>query len=641
MKKSINKLFIIILSVLMILSLSITSGCSNAEQIASDSASSASDSGNTEKDIINYTTAITADLPNEVDVSNYKTYYFDSKNGDDSNSGRSVLVPKKTLSAASEIAALANENYPIRLLFKRGSEFFGRLVLTGFTATADKPLIVSDYGNDSSPSPKFLGLSSDTSSSYEVVRLTESNTRISNLEITDKYAYQGINICAIRAGKIENVVIENCYVHDVNFFTDENFDENNPPDTAEELDAICPEFNKDGSYGRYYYRYNGGIIFSNNTPQSIGASWFENVYAINNFVERVARTGIYMYTKWSNCPGVGYGNNKFVEQSDRYNDAEKGIGYFMHKNVNFIGNRLNVIGGDGIVLAGIDSFLEGNVCYRANYLGRTGKPNAQGVSTRYYNGGIWVYNSENVYFQGNEAAYTFYRNGSGDGEGFDIDNSCKNVYFQYNYSHHNEGGGILICNMSASLTYYDKDGNVLKTDTVLGDWRNNYCRNNVFAYNGTMLEATKSAFITIARRVNEFYAYNNTVILGDIPGQDIIHIEDQQSSAAHYYANNIFYSKSNMEIGARFSVDLLSSKTCENNLYYGVGCDLNDKVGAMKGVDPLISLPDEFDGLDKIAQFRGSEPKLFTNGKLINGALSEDISGNSAENISYLGAFCK
>ncbi len=595
----------------------------------------------------NYVETITYSAPKTVDIAGYNTYYFDGVGGNDQNSGKSQLAPKKSLSEMAKIASMTSPDYPVRILLKRGSEFSGKLTLTGYTASAEKPLIISDYGNAENM-PKLVGLNNDTDTSYSVIRLTESNTRISNLEITDPYAYQGINVYAVRVGKMENIVIEGCYVHDVNFFWDEQVhDPDNPPTTLDELDEICPEFNKLGSYGRYYYRTNGGIIFQNDTKASVGASWYENVYAINNVVERVARTGIYMSTKWSNAPGVGYGYNKFVEENDKYNDAEKGIGYFMHKNVNFCGNKLNVIGGDGIVIAGIDSFLEGNVCYRANYLGRAGRPTAQGQPKPYFNAAIWCYNSNNLYFQNNEAAYTFLRNGAGDGEGFDIDNACKNIYFQYNYAHHNEGGGLLVCNTTASLLRYDKDGNCISpngmAESLLGAWGNNYCRNNVFAYNGKASDSSRSAFVTIARQTDNFYCYNNTVILGVNSKQNIIN-QEESPACIHTYANNIFYSEN--EVDGAYSI--FSGKTTfDNNLYYNVGTPYIDKREADKvlettqitDVNPQISSINEFDGFDKAFKFKANNQEVYNLGKILDSSLKYDLNGKLTVGVKYLGAF--
>lgn len=594
---------------------------------------------------ITYSVPTASEPPAEIDYTGYTTYYFDGEGGNDSNSGLKELAPKRTLSALTQLAREASEENPMRFLLRRGSEFSGLLQLTDYEVSEEKPLVIGAYGDEEDGMPVLTGAGNNTDTAYAVILVTQSNTRIYDLEITDPYAYQGIYVNTVRAGATENVVIENCFVHDVNFFWDDRFDPNNPPSDPGDLDSICPEANSTGAgYGRAYYRNYGGIIFYNNTSTMVGASWFENVYVRNCTVERVARTGIYMATRWSNAPGVGYGNNKFVDGSDKtdeYNDVKNGIGYFMHKNVNFVGNRLDLIGGDGIILAGKDSFLEGNTCYRANYLGRTGRPVGSNAAYQYFNAAVWVFDSDNVVFQNNEVAYTFLRNGAGDGEGFDIDNSSVNIYFQYNYAHHNEGGGLLLCNNTAGLLRYDAQGNVVspngQTEQLLGEWGNNYVRNNVFAYNGLASDPSRSAFLTLARKVDDLYCYNNTVILGEIDGQRIINIEDVQAIDGHYYANNLFYSAE--PASARMNIGLLNSPVFEHNVYYNLSGAYSETDETPETFDPQIDLPDSYEGMQTIASFAGSEARLYSLGVLVNGALSKDILGTAAEGIAYIGAF--
>lgn len=608
--------------------------------------------GETEKPVppadkeITYVSAPESEPPAQVDYEGYTTYYFDASAGNDTNSGRNALAPKRTLSHMNELVRTADEYHPVRFLLKRGSRFAGELNLSGYTATKEKPLVLDAYGDEKDGYPILTGSGRNTDTAYAVILLSESNTRIYNLEITDPYAYQGVYINTVRAGATTDIVVENCYVHDVNFFWDEKFDENNPPSDPDDLDSICPEANLAGtSYGRAYYRNYGGIIFYNNTSVSTGASWFENVYVRGCTVERVARTGIYMATRWSNCPGVGYGNNKYVDGSDKtdeYNDVKKGIGYFMHKNVNFVGNRIDLVGGDGIILAGKDSFLENNVCYRANYLGRRGRPVGTNAAYQYFNAAVWVYDSDNVVFQGNEAAYTFLRNGGGDGEGFDIDNSCVNVYFQYNYAHHNEGGGLLLCNNTTPLYRYDTEGNIVspngQMESLLGEWGNNYVRNNVFAYNGNASDPSRSAFLTMARQVDDLYCYNNTVVLGNIHNQAIINIEDSQAIKGQYHANNLFYSAD--PCSARMNTGLLNDPVFENNLYYNLGdAYLGADSDPILDLDPKIVLPDSYDGKDVLSSFAGKEAKLYEAGVPVDRSLDKDILGSSTQKIAYIGAF--
>lgn len=94
-------------------------------------------------------------------------------------------------------------------------------------------------------------------------------------------------------------------------------------------------------------------------------------------------------------------------------------------------NYVEDIGGDGIVPWATDYVLvEHNIAHKCN---------SRSVN---YNAGIWPWSADNSIFQLNEAAFT---QGTKDGQGFDSDYNSHNTLFQYNYSHDNSGGFMLIC----------------------------------------------------------------------------------------------------------------------------------------------------------------------------------------------------
>ena len=100
-------------------------------------------------------------------------------------------------------------------------------------------------------------------------------------------------------------------------------------------------------------------------------------------------------------------------------------------NVVVRGNLLEDIGGDGIKVWGCDGALvERNVL--------------RGARQRCddYAAGIWPWASDNTLIQYNEVSGV---KGTKDGEAFDSDAYCRNSTYQYNYSHDNDGGFMLIC----------------------------------------------------------------------------------------------------------------------------------------------------------------------------------------------------
>lgn len=527
----------------------------------------------------------------QIDLSKYRTYYFDAEKGDDKNDGRSEKTPKRSVAAIAQAAKTCKKYAGVRLLLKRNAVFEGDLVLGDFEADEKYPLIVSAYG-DGEKRPVIVGKEC-------TLRLTAGNARICDLEITGKEALQGIYVTPAKCGAMKNIVIENCYVHDINFdWIYETKACDTDPDTID-IEKVCPEYEADGkTYSRYHFRNHGGIILLNATTENEGASWLENVYILDNTVENVARTGITVYSRWSDKAGVGYGFNKFVDDTDAFNAPERSIGYYVHKNVVCVGNTVVCAGGDAIVLSSVDTcILEHNVSYYANYLGRVG----------YWNAAIWVFNVKDALFRYNEAAYTYMRYGSEDAQGYDLDNACRNVLFRYNYAHHNEGGGLLMCNNKTVVKRHTAEGELIgEPQKEMGAWYNNLVCDNVFVYNGNPKNPLRSAFITIAREVDWVWLWRNTVVLrDDIENQSVVNTEDVgRYCRNHFYEKNLFYAPS--PVNARLTDEMILKRTYEGNLYYNVGEEFPKAAkdeNAVSGVDPKIEIPADFRGYEKITAF--------------------------------------
>lgn len=97
-------------------------------------------------------------------------------------------------------------------------------------------------------------------------------------------------------------------------------------------------------------------------------------------------------------------------------------------------NVIEEVPGDGIVPVGCDSTLiEYNVMrYCPDIL-----PETEAAA------GIWPWSCDNTTIQLNEVSG---HKAPWDGQGFDADWNCRNTRIQYNYSHDNDGGMVLICN---------------------------------------------------------------------------------------------------------------------------------------------------------------------------------------------------
>jgi len=142
------------------------------------------------------------------------------------------------------------------------------------------------------------------------------------------------------------------------------------------------------------------------------------------------------------------------------------------------GNTLTDIGGDGIVPIGCDGCLiEHNVL-------RGGRMRAQD-----YAAGIWPWSCDNTVVQFNEVSGM---KGTMDGEGYDSDYNSRRTLFQYNYSHDNDGGFMLICddggqsppwnigNSGTVIRYNISENDGLHTFNITGPCQNTQVYNNVF-----------------------------------------------------------------------------------------------------------------------------------------------------------------
>ncbi|WP_455641010.1 right-handed parallel beta-helix repeat-containing protein [Parabacteroides sp.] len=97
-------------------------------------------------------------------------------------------------------------------------------------------------------------------------------------------------------------------------------------------------------------------------------------------------------------------------------------------------NLIEEVPGDGIVPIGCDSTLiEYNVMRNCPAI----LPDTEAAA------GIWPWSCDNTLIRFNEVSD---HKAPWDGQGFDSDWNCMNTVIEYNYSHNNEGGMILICN---------------------------------------------------------------------------------------------------------------------------------------------------------------------------------------------------
>ena len=375
----------------------------------------------------------------------------------------------------------------------------------GGSGTEGKPITVGMYGTGTKP--MIIGNGSEDA----VVSLyNQSYWEISDLDISggnNSDISFGINVIAQDMGQVDHIYIRNNYVHDIA-----------------------------GDLGN---KVSGGIFVT--VAGTEVKTWYNHVRVENNTVRHADRTGITLdaYTSWE---------NKLLGED------EPGT-WVPSTDVVFRGNFVDDIGGDGIVMKNCDGGLvEYNTAKNCN--ARSSEANVA----------IWVFNSNNCVMQYNEAYGTRYTH---DGQGFDVDSFCENTTVQYNYSHDNEGGFMLVCapgDDGTGLTgYYTKD-------TVV--------RYNISQNDG-------QAGMMYSGNSYNTHVYNNTIYVSEELDTNIVEVYEWGAVPYDcYFENNLIY---NLGSGgyALYSAQIDFS----NNLMYGNHPESEPADTGKITADPLLVAP--------------------------------------------------
>ncbi|MEV6524468.1 RICIN domain-containing protein [Longispora sp. NPDC051575] len=449
-----------------------------------------------------------------------------------------------------------------RTLGKVNGRTFGAgdqlLILRGTTCTGaltpkgsgstGSPVTVDAYGTGARPVIAGAGVEA-------AVRLYNQQWwEVRNLEITNKGATvgrrRGVSVELADYGTASHIVLENLDIHDVN-----------------------GEDKKDlGGSGGIYFAISG------TTTQTL----FDGLTIRNNTVNKVDRAGIFMVSTWNRS---GFEANP--------------AGIFRPwPNVVVSGNRLGDLGGDGIVAGNTTGAL-----IERNYVNGFQKRSAG------YNAGMWAYDADYAVFQYNEATGG---QTTRDGMAYDVDQGTIGTVFQYNYSHDNAGGFMLLCNASGIV------------------------RDAVVRYNLSQNDAHRGVETCSAGGIESADVYNNTIHVG--PGVSQTVVNDNNTTRRNVrFRNNVVVktgsgSASFSSLGAGYVLD-------HNVLVNVTGAP----AGAGSTADPRLSGAGTATDLDHADGYRlcAGSPALGT-GALIGANGGRDyygnpVSGTAAPNVGAHG----
>jgi len=196
------------------------------------------------------------------------------------------------------------------------------------------------------------------------------------------------------------------------------------------------------------------------------------------------------------------------------------------------GNRLDNIGGDGIIACMAEApLIEHNVASRCNERSGT------------HNVAIWVWETDDAVMQFNEAYLT---KSTKDGQGFDIDGMSRRTIVQYNYSHDNEGGFILLCEAGDPDPGRYNDGSIV--------------RYNISQNDGARI-------FQVGGKVTNAHIYNNVIFVDRDAGDPLMiwHNKDGMWPDSIRYSNNIFV---NLGTGG-FDLGKSTGNVFEHNVFFG------------------------------------------------------------------------
>lgn len=416
-----------------------------------------------------------------------------------------IDAPWRSLEAANAITLEPGD----RLLLRRGTECVGMLKPQG-SGAAENRIVIGAYGNG--PLPKIDARGTNTAA----LHINDmSHVLVRDLELTNpgnlSEPHRGLYLTATET-LVTNVEIRDLYIHHVTGLGD---------------------FSGTGKSGGAII----GRILGDSTVK------IDNVRIESNRIEDVGRSGIFFTASTVRNRPLA---------TEEWPDGGQGIV--------IRANHLTRLQGDAIVTLGTSgAVIEDNRVHIGNLGGRDWLSENRNCAA-----GIWTWRANNTLIQRNEVSgYRFGQSPTDgcDGTGFDVDNQQDGTIIQYNYSHDNEGGFILLCS--------DDEAHGAEV------------RYNLSIDDGKVINASPCKFPTIGS-FDGIRFYNNTFIASNpVTGQETIPLEVLGNAGDFQFANNIVYATSP-------STNLLAcGDRCSNNLFY----DLPPRGTEFVVDDPLFEDP--------------------------------------------------
>ncbi|MFJ2815305.1 right-handed parallel beta-helix repeat-containing protein [Streptomyces sp. NPDC087294] len=393
------------------------------------------------------------------------------------------------------------------ILFKAGTTCTGQLS-PGGSGASGSDITIGAYGSGAKPVIDAAGATGAV-----IHLLNQQYWDIGGLELIDNAsspAYRsGVLAENSSGGVLHHIRVHDMYIHNI------------------------------AGYGGGWYSTNAGVGVQ--TDHTTPVSTWDDVVVENNTFDHVDRIAVAV-TPDADGQGTGLTTNTVIR-----------------------GNTMTYDGADDILVVKNDgALIDGN---KAGYGGAKSTCPPSGQYCNGASAGIWMSGSNDTVVQNNEVYC--HVNGA-DGTGFDVDWGNHDTTFQYNYSHQNLGGFLLvmppftIANEPTSTV--PSDGTVVRYNISENDGSNSGCpASGTQTHGGGVLHFVGGVpnQSGSASAVPQFY--NNTFSVRDGLSTPILYSRSGSSiSGALSFQNNAVF---NYGSGTYFTTT--GSSTYSHNLFYG------------------------------------------------------------------------
>lgn len=186
---------------------------------------------------------------------------------------------------------------------------------------------------------------------------------------------------------------------------------------------------------------------------------------------------------------------------------------------------------------------------------------------------MFVFHCDDAVIQFNEACFTKYNLGDHDASGFDSDWNCRRSIFQFNYSHDNDDGFMLLCCMGGSVNGFNP-GTIVRYNISENDGGN---------------------LVRVSGTVTDALVYNNTIYAkagmtsprgSGTPPRIVYHKTWQGWSDGVRFFNNIIY---NDCAAAVYEFGESTGNRYEHNLFFGLHPESEPADPHKLTADPLFA----------------------------------------------------